>query len=73
MSMTDSAYMLSYFVSQGTMAALGSTLFGLGMKQGGMPSETCLRMTGAVLLFSLALISLSMVLSSMFTDSKLSA
>lgn len=77
MSMSRSAYTFSYFISQGLFVILTGTIVSLGFifsygNPMGDSAPVSVLFLGTIL-FGLALMSLSMVLSTIFTDSKLSA
>lgn len=71
MSMNTNSYMMSYFLTQMVMVILGAMAVAWGFKIGGMDHELVLRVFSCILMFGLALISLSMTLSTFFRDSKL--
>lgn len=76
MSMSRGAYTLSYFLTQGLFCLFSAIFVSVGMEWtysnpeniGSGPKV----LFGCIFLFGLALISLSMALTTLFTDSKLS-
>ena len=77
MSASRTAYTLSYFISQGLFVVLTGLIVSLGFNFAysnpvGSSAPVYVLFLGTIL-FGLALMSLSMVLSTVFTDSKLSA
>lgn len=77
MSTSRLAYTMSYFVSQGLFVVLTGLIVSLGFNFAysnpvGDSAPVYVLYLGTIL-FGLALMSLSMVLSTIFTDSKLSA
>jgi ABC-type transport system involved in multi-copper enzyme maturation permease subunit len=77
MSASRTAYTLSYVISQGLFVVLTGLIVSLGFNfaysnPAGDSAPVYVLFLG-VILFGLAMMSLSMVLSTIFTDSKLSA
>lgn len=77
MSTSRSAYTFSYVLSQGIFVVLSGLIVSLGFNfaysnPAGDSAPVSVLFLG-IILFGLALMSLSMVLSTVFTDSKLSA
>ncbi len=77
LSTSSSAYTMSYFVSQGLFVILTGLIVSLGFNfsygnPAGDSAPVYVLFLGTIL-FGLALMSLSMIISTIFTDSKLSA